>query len=64
MSHHCDERPATVAELVAALGALDQTLPVYETWDEVAGWFEVADDVLWLGTRKCGTGLFGECRNH
>lgn len=68
MSHHCDEEPATVADLIFALQQLDPELPVYETWDEVPGWIDVApygkSDVLWIGTRKCGRGLpDGYCRN-
>lgn len=63
MGHHCDEQPATVSDLIFALQQLDPDLEIYETWDEVPGWFDVdkwgSTDVVWLGTRKCGE----PCRN-
>lgn len=71
MSHHCSEQPATVAELVAALLLVDQTLEVYETWNETPGWFEIdtpagrfSKPFLWLGTMKCETlSDDNQCRN-
>ena len=49
MSHSCNAQPRTVGELVTALSALDPNLPVYESWNEGPGWFEVDDLVVWLG---------------
>lgn len=54
MSHHCDGEPRTVGELITALSALDPNLPLYETWNESPGWFELdkrfgGTHVVWLG---------------
>lgn len=53
MGHHCEGEPRTVGELIVALSALDPSLPLLESWDEGAGWFEVAEcggeKVVWIG---------------
>lgn len=53
MSHNCDAEPRNVGELVQALSKLHPDLPVYETWNEGPGWFEVGEadgsPIVWLG---------------
>ena len=44
MSRHSSSAPKTVADLVEALGKIDQSLPVIEGWDGIPGWFEVDAD--------------------
>ena len=60
MSHHCEGEPRTVGELITALSALDPSLPLYETWNEGPGWFEVDEfdgtPMVWLGVHApCST---------
>lgn len=41
MGRHSAQQSKTVADLVAALQKIDQSLPVHEPWDDLPGWFEV-----------------------
>lgn len=41
MSRSSKQESKTVADLVAALQKIDQSLPVHEPWDDIPGWFEV-----------------------